>query len=71
MQARAIWTIGPLARRFGVSAWKVRRVFERGLLPEPGRAGCYRILPESDLPALEAALRRAGYLKDRPEPIAS
>lgn len=55
-------TIGDIAERYGVSAWKVRRIFERGLLPEPGRVGAYRVISADDLPKIEAALRQAGYL---------
>jgi hypothetical protein len=57
-------SIGQAAARFDVPLWKVRRLFERGLLPEPERIGVYRLLDEADLPAVEAALLRAGYLKE-------
>jgi DNA-binding transcriptional MerR regulator len=62
--AQPPFTIGQVARRFRVSAWKVRRLFERGLLPEPARVGAYRVIPPDDLPKIEAALRRAGYLPE-------
>ena len=46
-----------------VKAWQVRRVYETGLLPEPeARLGTYRLIRSSDLPRLEDALRKAGYL---------
>jgi DNA-binding transcriptional MerR regulator len=57
------YTTGAIARRLGIAEWKVRRIFERGLLPDPGRAGTYRLIPASDLPKVEDALRRAGYLQ--------
>lgn len=44
------YTTGAVARLKGVPEWKVRRIFERGLLPDPGRAGTYRLIPASDLP---------------------
>ena len=48
---------------FPVSPWQVRRVYETGLLPEPEtRLGAYRLIRSSDLPRLEDALRKAGYL---------
>jgi DNA-binding transcriptional MerR regulator len=62
MPATQLITLGDVARRFNVPLWKVRRLYERGLLPEPARAGAYRVVSTRDLPKIEAALRRAGYL---------
>ncbi len=62
MKPVRVHTLGDLARRFDCPVWAVRRVFERGLLPEPPRAGPYRVVTEPDLPVIEAALRAAGYL---------
>jgi hypothetical protein len=55
-------TLGEWSRIFHRPVWMIRRLFERGFLPEPGRAGFYRVLPESDHDIIQAALRRAGYL---------
>ena len=56
-------TIGEVAERFPpVKKWQVRRLFERGLLPPAERVGVYRVFGEADLPAIERALRAAGYL---------
>jgi hypothetical protein len=55
-------TTAKVARHFGVRSWQVRRLFELELLPDPPRAGRYRLIAQSDLPAVEAALRKAGYL---------
>ena len=55
-------TIGAAADQLGVAAWKVRRLFERGILPPAQRVGCYRVIDASDLPKIEAALRQAGYI---------
>jgi hypothetical protein len=58
------------ARRLGVGVWAVRRVYEKKLLPDAPRIGQNRLIRGDDLPHLEAALRKAGYLKtnpDRPE----
>jgi hypothetical protein len=57
-------TLGAVARRFSVPTWKVRRLFERNLLPPAARVGCYRVIAATDLPEVEAALRRAGYLPE-------
>jgi DNA-binding transcriptional MerR regulator len=54
--------LGDLSRRYGVPVWKIRRLFTRGLVPEPERAGAYRVLRERDLARIEAALKKAGYL---------
>lgn len=56
------FTVGAVAIRFGCRPWQVRRLFERGLLPQPPRVGAYRVIPAADLPRVEAALRLAGYL---------
>jgi DNA-binding transcriptional MerR regulator len=60
----SILTMGDVATRFGVQVWQVRRLFERGLLPPAARVGAYRVVAADDLPAVEQALRTAGYLKD-------
>jgi DNA-binding transcriptional MerR regulator len=55
-------TLGDVARHFGCKPWQVRALFERGKLPPAKRLGVYRFFTGEDLPALEAALREAGYL---------
>jgi hypothetical protein len=69
---KAPLTVGAVARRLGVAAWQVRRVFERGFLPPANRVGPYRVIDPADLAEVEAALRRAGYLapEGTPEPKA-
>jgi AraC-like DNA-binding protein len=57
-------TVGDLAQHFKVSSWKIRRIFERGLLPQPLRLGLYRAIPSADLHKVERALREAGYLAE-------
>jgi DNA-binding transcriptional MerR regulator len=61
-------TIGAVAKHFGVTAWKVRRLFENGTLPQPARVGAYRVIPITDLPQIEAALRKCGYLPPEGRP---
>ncbi len=56
-------TLGEAADRIGVQAWRLARLFDRGLWPEPPRVGRNRVVSESDLPGIEEALRAAGYLK--------
>ena len=57
-----VLTLGDVARRLGCRPWQVRRLYERGLLPEPTRVGTYRVVHHRDLAAVTAALRDAGYL---------
>jgi len=65
MSDPAIFTIGSLAQRFGVPPWKIRRLFERGLLPPAARVGAYRVIHSLDLPKVEDALIAAGYLPEK------
>lgn len=60
----SVYTIGDLEKRYGCPAWAIRSVCNRGLCPAPKRLGAYRIWSEADLPKLEAALRRAGYIEE-------
>jgi hypothetical protein len=55
-------TVGAIARRLGCAPWQVRRLFERGLLPQPPRVGAYRVVAAADLGRVAEALRQAGYL---------
>ncbi len=58
-------TLGDYARIRGVPAWMPRKLYERGVLPEPDRAGRYRLLTQQEVVALDIAMRRAGYLCER------
>jgi len=61
--------LGDVAARLGCREWQLRRLFERGLVPEPARAGRGRVFTEADLPALRSALVNAGYLpSDQADP---
>jgi DNA-binding transcriptional MerR regulator len=62
MQDPNYLTIGAAARRCGCPPWRIRRLFERGLLPPAPRVGAYRVIAVADLPVVERALRDAGYL---------
>jgi hypothetical protein len=63
------FTIGAVALHISkpgcpVSPWQIRRTIERGLLAEPPRVGAYRVFLSADLPLIEKALRKAGYLPE-------
>jgi hypothetical protein len=62
MKEHSFLTVGAVAVRYGVQAWQIRRLFERGLLPPAPRVGPYRVIAVADLPKVEKALRDARYL---------
>lgn len=55
-------TTGEVAELLGVEVWRIRRLYESGTLPEPARAGAYRLIPKADLPRVIDALRHRGWL---------
>jgi hypothetical protein len=55
-------TLGEVARRYGVPVWRVRRLYERELLPQAPRAATWRLVAVRDLPKVRKALQAAGYL---------
>lgn len=57
----SVMTLGQVAEWYGVRVWQVQRLADLGRLPV-SRAGRLRVVNEDDLPAVEAELRRAGYL---------
>jgi hypothetical protein len=62
-ERRILITLGQMAARFGVREWQLRKTISRGFLPEPARAGQLRVFEPADAPAVEKALREAGYLE--------
>jgi hypothetical protein len=65
MAADRVMLLGEAADRLGVQSWRLARLFRQGHHPEPPRLGRYRVVRESELPALRAALLKAGWLKPR------
>jgi hypothetical protein len=66
MDANATFlTLGQVAKQIGIKVWKVRRVYERGLLAEPSRIGGYRVVTATELPTLLETLRAVGYMDAR------
>lgn len=61
---KTLLTMGDIARHYGLDTWQVRRLFERKMLPPALRCGLYRVVPVTELPNVEAALRGAGYLHE-------
>ena len=56
------------ADRLGCQSWKLRELIRRGHFRESCRAGRFRLIAESQLPQLEAALLSCGYLPGKTEP---
>jgi hypothetical protein len=65
------YTLGAVAKRYGVRLWQVRRLYERRILPEPARLGLYRVVTDADLPTIHRALIAAGYLRPEREEVRS
>jgi hypothetical protein len=60
---------GQPAKAVDIEYWQLTRLLSRKLAPEPRRLDRYRAFVPSDLPALKAAARQAGYLRGgRPAP---
>jgi hypothetical protein len=49
----------------GVEEWRVRRIFEARLVPEPPRIGRHRAIPTELIPNVIDALRTKGWLRER------
>src|SRR5262249_11306781 len=61
-EAGSYLSLGEVAVHFGVDLWRVQRLYRRRLLPDPPRVGPFRVVRADQLPQVEAALVRAGYL---------
>jgi hypothetical protein len=59
------FTMGEIAQRHGCKQWQVRRLYQRGMLPPAERIGAFRVVPIQGLPQVEAALRAAGYIREK------
>ena len=61
-------TLGQVGDHYRIQGWKVARLFDRGILPPPRKVGVYRVVSRDQLPVIEEALRRAGYLPAERQP---
>ena len=57
-----VTTTGAIADALGVQSWRVARLFELGILPEPARLSGRRIIPKEMVPYVVDALRNRGWL---------
>ena len=56
-----------VAELLNADTWRVRRLFEDGTLPEPGRFAGKRAIPGSSIPQIVDALRDRGWLPSSDE----
>jgi hypothetical protein len=59
----SVLTLGQVGEIFGLPTWKIRRLYERGLLPAASRVGNYRVVNESDLASIESVIKSEGYVR--------
>ena len=55
-------SLGELADTLSVQSWRIARLYELGILPEPPRVGRQRVIPKTSVPAIVDALRARGWL---------
>jgi hypothetical protein len=65
MMRSAHVSTGQLGDELGIQGWRISRLFEEGLLPEPPRVAGRRIIPRSRVPDIVRALRAKGWLPSR------
>jgi hypothetical protein len=60
-------TTGELGDALGVQSWRIARLFELGVLPEPQRIARRRLIPRSAIPTIVDALRARGWFSVQEE----
>lgn len=55
-------TTQEIADLLAVDLWRIQRLFESGILPEPERFGGRRAIPSTDIPLIIDSLRRKGWI---------
>ena len=60
--ARSVFATGEVADAIGVQSWRIARLFQLGILPEPPRMSGRRVIAESDIPTIIEALVARGWL---------
>lgn len=65
--SQRIFSLGDLAEHLGVQMWRLQRLYELEVpgMPTPQIVGRIRVLTEEDIPAVQAALAKRGWLKQR------
>jgi hypothetical protein len=57
-----VYSTQQVAELYGVESWRVRRLFELGILNEPPRLAGHRIIAQALLAEIAIALRDRGWL---------
>jgi len=60
--ARPILSVGEVADLLTVQSWRIARLFELGVLPEPERVAGRRMIRADMVPKVVEALRARGWL---------
>ena len=60
-------SLGQLGDLLGVQSWRIARLFEMGVLPEPPRIANRRLIPKANIPDIVDALRARGWLSKEAE----
>ena len=59
-------SLGELADLLSVQSWRIARLFELGILPEPKRLSGRRLIPKAMVPQVIDALKSRGWLPEFP-----
>ena len=51
-----------VAELVGVPTWRIRRLYESGILADPQRVGLTRLIPSDHVPSIRETLREHGWL---------
>jgi hypothetical protein len=67
LESCQVTSIGELADSLRVQSWRIARLFELGIIPEPPRMSGRRAIPGSMVPTIVAGLRDRGWLPNAEE----
>jgi len=62
-------SLGELAELLSVQSWRIARLFELGILPEPDRVSGRRLIPKTMVPEVVDALSARGWFPSSEERI--
>jgi hypothetical protein len=65
--SRPFLSLGEVADLLSVQSWRIARLFELGILPEPVRVSGRRMIPKDSIPQIVDALRARGWLSNTTE----
>ena len=60
--SRSYLSLGEVADLLSAQSWRIARLFELGVLPEPERVAGRRMIPREMVPEVAEALRNRGWL---------